>query len=488
MTAGATVGVALLAWVVGCTNIPLGGDPVVQATSAPGTLGHLAVAPIATITLADSERSKQWKPEEVFVRSDDPNSVRRSIVKGLEKTGCFGSIREATSDDPLDAWEHHDDLVVSVAIQNLRIAFEENDYYYWNIVNFVFNIWPAWLVAKEDYTLSFDAVLTVRSADSGNALIDGEVVPVSVAGSFDEFDRGFQFFGCISPTLEADNWRQVASKLLPAARRKLGEKVAVEMDAPLRKVLGERPGLVRKESLVSVGITRYADTNRYAELAYAATDAAAITSAFVHHGLVLPYQTALLTDDHATRAGVSAAVDALFSRANDGDATIFYFAGYGTRTAQGEPALALYDSNSAAELLPLSSLVEQLSRAKGQKLIVLDCSFDQGRAVPGGSLPVNNSELSNLARPTVRILTACGPKETALAPTYLGEGLLTFELLQALSGKADENHNARVTLDEIFGYARDSVAAEASYLGETQEPRLAGGGELVFEIKHAPSQ
>jgi hypothetical protein len=257
--------VMTLALLAGCSEIPAGGDPAadprIQALAPSGDprLGALAVAPVVTLTLAPDEVSKGWRLDEVAVL--DADGVRGSVVRALATSGRWEEVRIGEADTLADAWQHHDDYVVSVAIENLRTRFDgHNGWWIPNIINFVCNVIPAWWVATEEYSLSFDAHVTLTSAESG-ARIRGANIPVTVSGTFDEFDRGWQLLGPIHSSLDAEGWRGIATTLLPAAQRELAVRLTLELERAVRAISGgeELREARRKTLVLVVGVTHYQD-------------------------------------------------------------------------------------------------------------------------------------------------------------------------------------------------------------------------------------
>jgi hypothetical protein len=100
---------AVLLLLQGCSAIPTGGDPALDLadlkTTGRPTLGRLAIAPIATISLAADEVAKGWDAPEVF----DFQDLRVAMKRGLESTGSFDDVRAAASGSLGEAWDSGDD-------------------------------------------------------------------------------------------------------------------------------------------------------------------------------------------------------------------------------------------------------------------------------------------------------------------------------------------------------------------------------------------
>lgn len=464
---------AALGLLAGCTDIPRGGDPGSKLaplrSEARPRFGPVAVAAIATCSLAPSEEAKGWRASEAI----DADEVRRDLAKGIESAGTFERVRLAGPGGAGEAWAEQDDLVVSVALAGIKTEFVgHNGWWIPNMINFALWVWPAWLVATERYALELEARVQVSSGNSGATLLERRV-PVRVEGTFDEWDRGWQLLGPIRPSNEAENWRRIASLLLPAARLAASEAVARDLDQGLRAVAAtpEFREAQRKTLVLAVGVGRYLDPNRLPPLAWAAEDAAAVAQAVRARGEA-PEHALVLADADATLAAVGSAIAAHLGRAREGDTVLVYFAAYGTRGADGSPALLLHDSAPDARTLPLEALARALADVRGDKLLVLDASFDgRGRSLAGGAAAPGSDDARALeAVPSLATVLAAGPGEPALGAEHEGHGLLTAHLLAALAPDDKGTRTAR----DVFASVRPRVVHDAAILGERQNPRALG--------------
>jgi hypothetical protein len=469
--------VVIAALLAGCSSIPEGGDaaadPRVRTMAASGEprLGGLSVAPIVTLTLAPDEASKGWKPGEVA--DLDPGGVRRSVASALDASRSWDRVRLGEDDPVVDAWRHRDTYVAAVAIENLRTRFDgHNGWWIPNVVNFLFNVIPAWWVATEEYSLDLVARLTLSSAESGAQLVTARI-PITVSGTFDDFDRGWQFFGPIHSSLDADGWRGIATKLFPAAERELSVAVARDLDQALRAV-SEREKLraaERKTLVLAVGVTHYQDPRALPPVAFANDDARRVASSFVALG-ARPEHVVTLVDGAATVAAVRSSIAEHLGRARDGDGVVFYFAGYGARRHDGAPALLLGDATAGGDVgwMELGQLASLLAGLHGKKVVIIDAGFGgSGRSVMGAAPPRPRApDLAALDKAGLAAILAGDPDQPALGPEHLGSGLLTYHLVHALRAAAP------ATLEAFFVALQTEVAASAELLGAQQVPRAVG--------------
>lgn len=472
---------AAVMFAAGCSNIPEGGDPsedpalrALARSDAP-SLGRLAVAPVTTIALAADEAAKGWRPEQS--ERLDPGALSADLVRALAVTRRFERVRPAARDALADAWRERDDLVLGLEVQELRTSYDgRNGWWIPNIANWLFWMVPAWWVATEDYSLRCDAAFTVTSAQSRTVVLRDRL-SVTVQGSFDEFDRGWHFFGFVYTPLDTDRWRTIAARLFPEARRRLVVEAVRRACAGLEATV-RAEGFVaatRKALVLSVGTGRYRNGTRFPPVPFASEDARAVSDAALAAG-VANEQVVTLQDASATAAAVTSAAREHLARASEGDAVLVYLAGYGGRDARGAPRLLLHDAGDGDEgSLPVAELARLLAQVRGEKLLVLDASFDGGaRSVQGGGQGGDDLVELLAAVPDLTTILAASPGEGAAAVEHARRGLLTSHLVAGLRGAADTGQDGRVSGQELFAYVRPRVVAEAALAGARQTPRAAG--------------
>lgn len=467
---------------VGCSAIPSGAspeqDPALRALAAreAPALGRLGVAPLTSLALSREEREKGWSPRaDVAFRGAD---LDRALRQALEASGSYEEVRLMRTGTLGEAYEERDDFVLRLHVGELQSSFEgRNGWWIPNIVNWFFWMVPAWWVATEDFSLQAEAELILESAESG-AVLARERIEAQARGSFDEFDRGWHFFGFVYTPLDSERWLRVAARLFPALRRELVVKASLRADALLRGAVAS-PGFTarrRKTLLTTVGISRYADAHARPELPFAAKDARAFREA-IHALGVDASRTQGLYDGAASVAAVRSALALQLDRAREGDDVLVYFAGYGSRDAEGRPLLLFQEAEGA---LPLQTLLDELAAYPGRKLLVVDASFDTGRrAIAGASASARELEVPA----GVSLLLGSSEGQPALTSEYLGHGLLTHRILRALeSSESDLDGDRRLSASELLGAVRAEVVAESALLGARQEPRLLGESQFSLPL------
>jgi hypothetical protein len=474
----------------GCSAIPAGGDPthdpalraLAAAAAERPSLDRLAVAPIPPLRLASDESAKGWDLQ--ATREIDSEAIGEDVLRALQFTGAYSNVRFVGVASLADAWRAEDDHLLTLEVPELRTTFDgRNSLWVPNILNWLWWIAPAWWVATEEYSLSLATTLTLKSVDSGQTIAQ-ETIEVESSGTFDEFDRGWHFFGVLFTPHDPERWQRIARRLFPEAQRLLSIQVAEATDRLLRAATSD-PGyqqLSRKAMVLAAGVERYADDMRLPPLAFAASDARAMVDALGALG-VRAEHSKLLVDREATVPELRQAIGSMLGRANPGDSVIVYLAGYGTRGEDGAPRLLLHDAQAnGSGSISLDELSRMLAAVKGEVLVVIDGAFEgPSRAVPGGERGVWDDLAPFRGRGQAALL-ACGPGQPALAPAHLEHGLLTFHLLRTLRGSGDANRDGRLTGAELFDFVAKPVVDEAALAGANQDPRWFMPEQSAFQL------
>ena len=468
----------------GCSSIPPGVAPFAIGQGESLEL-RLCVAP-PTARLSSLENAKGYAVEDIL----ELRPLARELTRWLELSSTFASVRlseEKTADAALaEAWDEREDATLELTVRNIATAFDGHNWLWLpNVANWIWWMIPAWFVATEEYSLEFEVDVVLRSVDSHLPLY-AATLPVRAEGTFDEFDRGWQFFGFIYPMNDEDNWRMIASALLPHARSKLGEALARSLakDLPTRL---QRPSVsdnMKKTLALTVGVSHYSDTTQHPSLPYADSDAKAVAGVLTESSGLDARHVTSVWGASATRANVLEALDEIEGRSRDGDQVVFYFAGYGTRGANGTPNLLLHDATGVGTgELSLEELSTRLSKIHGEKLVILDCGFDgQGRSITRqGSGTPKDSVLDAFAAADAAVFVATQAGGKLLSPQHLEASLFGYHIAQALTGRADVDRNGRISPAELFAYSRDHTVVDSAYDGKSQLP-LARGLDRSFNL------
>ncbi len=239
--------------------------------------------------------------------------------------------------------------------------------------------------------------------------------------------------------------------------------------------------------VVVVGINRY--KNPKYNLNYAYADATAFADALKQSAssLFKSMEVHLVTDETATKEGITGALEKVKAKAQPKDVFVFYYAGHGVLDEKRmfylvpHDVTQLYGNDEALAQRGISAaLMKQYSteiRAQKQ-LYILDACQSAGAieqiALRGAA---EEKAISQLARSTgTHWLTASGSEQFASEFAQLGHGTFTYALLEAIKGKAD-NGDKKVTVKEIDTYLQDIVPElTAKYKGTPQYPASFGFG------------
>ena len=241
--------------------------------------------------------------------------------------------------------------------------------------------------------------------------------------------------------------------------------------------------------LVVVGINKY--KNPKYNLNYANADATSFKEAIERGGTSIFSKTnvVFLSDDKATKDGISSALEQIKTIATAKDVFIFYFAGHGVLNQKKDFFLVPYDvtqlyGNDAAlaqKGLSANQLQQFSKDIKAQKqLFILDACQSAGalEQIVAARGAAEEKAIAQLARATgTHWLTASGSEQFASEFEQLKHGTFTYALLEALSGKADKGGDKKITVKELDAYLQEVVPElTAKYKGTPQYPASYGFG------------
>jgi helicase len=225
-----------------------------------------------------------------------------------------------------------------------------------------------------------------------------------------------------------------------------------------------------------IGIDRY-DSAGINWLSCAARDATALHALFAD---TLGGDTVLVTDDHATIAGIRARFEHLASCDPD-DVVVIAFSGHGTETHE----LVAYDSEPhdlARTTIPLTTLAEWCAHIPSRRLlIILDCCFSGGmgaKALQVESVARDiqsvDGKLNQISGAGRVVLTASGPTQKAWESPRLGHGFLTLHLIEALQGPEEIREGGRIPVLRMLDYVVGRVVDSARRIQKEQHPAVRG--------------
>ena len=243
------------------------------------------------------------------------------------------------------------------------------------------------------------------------------------------------------------------------------------------------------------------------DLKFPDKDAAAIGQAFEQAGKALfgeNITVRLLNTEEATpssKENIRAAFQEVAAVAKPQDVFIIYFSGHGITYGAGEQAQFYYitkdvggEDISDPELrknftISSQELTDWLTHVAARKQVMILDACNSGKVVEdllAGKKSLNSSQIRALDRMKDRtgmfVLSGSAADKVSYEASRYGQGLLTYSLLQGMSGLALKD-GKYVDVVQLFQYARDRVPELAREIGGIQTPMLAFpmGGES-FDI------
>lgn len=187
----------------------------------------------------------------------------------------------------------------------------------------------------------------------------------------------------------------------------------------------------------------------------------------------------LLTENQASKANIIAKAKALFSKAKKNDRVIFYFSGHGSKGC-----FLPYDATTMGNNLLYFDEVKSIFRSAkcNTKLLFADACFSgsmkKGLATNAElkkSIEKGNKSASNM---NIAVMMSCQGNETSIESSSLRQGLFTYYLMEGLGGKANNDGNKYVTIQELYYYVYHKVQDRASQSNHKQTPELFGKFDL----------
>ena len=453
------------------------------APTEPHTSLHLTLAPPA---VAYDTRDANESGEGSHVVPPRPEDLRDALLDALQRDGVFAGIDLLPGNVvgperiPVAA-RAGADLILETRITGRSVRWVgRNGLFPWNLALSVL-AWPvSWWVPDETYAVDLEVEYILRSARSGEAVLDG-VTRVAVEADLDDFERGWQLLSIfrVPGSLAPDDWAGVARTIGPGARAELARELSEELGAGVRARLSDAAfhrALSRRFALV-VGVSSFRDY-RIRNLRYARADAEAFHRHLVRAMGFLEHDTRLVLDGMATSASIRSAIAELRSRdIRKGDEVVVYFAGYGG-VEEGETFLLPADASidrlpeSSIPLAEIAALPATLAPAR--VTLVLDAPFVErfeGRTSPD---PIPHA-LAETLEPALdgtdgEVLAAAEIGDACIELGELGHGLFTYYLLRGMQGAGDDDRDGRITWREATAFAHRMVTQHAQIEGQVQRP------------------
>ncbi|MBK9108720.1 MAG: caspase family protein [Saprospiraceae bacterium] len=196
-------------------------------------------------------------------------------------------------------------------------------------------------------------------------------------------------------------------------------------------------------------------------------------------------QMKVLLNNQATLGQFASALDWLLEVCKEGDRAIIYFSGHGDveRKTVSQPGFLLcwdapgrvYMSGGAFGLAYLEEIINTLSTQNKVKVLMVADACHSGK-LSGSQIGGTQATAANMARQyanEIKILS-CQPTEFSLEGEQWGggRGVFSYHLVDGLTGLADQNSDASISLLEITRYLEDRVIQEVA--PQSQNPVILG--------------
>lgn len=248
-----------------------------------------------------------------------------------------------------------------------------------------------------------------------------------------------------------------------------------------------------------IGISKYRDP-RIPELKFTRADAEGIYKLLTDRkkmGLN-PDNIKLLLDQDATAFNIKNAISSwLFKNAEPDSVVFIYFAGHG---GVEEDRLGVEKDKLAKYLLPYDASFDDLYSSaisnrdfnellltiRSTKLVIfMDSCYSGGVSErKARDLKITEDPYQKIGEGEGRIVIAASkPDQRSFEDSRLGHGIFTYNLIEALSGKADRNKVGYVTVLDAYKYLENNVHDLARKLaGGEQDPVMRGDISKDFAI------
>jgi WD40 repeat protein len=203
-------------------------------------------------------------------------------------------------------------------------------------------------------------------------------------------------------------------------------------------------------------------------------------------------RTRVLSDSESTKPTRGAILEAMrfWQQAGANDAVVLFLASHGItdrvgnyyfvpRDARRDDVEAVLggrnDSGEARSLLGWRELLDGLARSAGQRLLIVDtCKASSAEGALAASTLRKRSAASRFP-----LLLAARAEEDSQEYRPARHGLFTHTLLQALTGRADQNRDRSLSVLELHGYAAPQVQALHDPRAGPQNPQVVAPERLL---------
>ncbi|MCB8953327.1 MAG: SUMF1/EgtB/PvdO family nonheme iron enzyme [Ardenticatenales bacterium] len=218
-----------------------------------------------------------------------------------------------------------------------------------------------------------------------------------------------------------------------------------------------------------IGNNQFEDEKHFPPLRTPANDVADMAAMLARHGEFEILGTLVDADEPTIRRAIAD----LYGQAERGDLTLLYYSGHGQKGTDGSLYLAARDTDFRrlrATGVRESFIQETMADSRSRHhVVVLDCCFSGAFAQGAKRGAAEPLLLEKLRGEATAILASSGTIQYSFEEKGRNS-LFTSALLQGMeTGRADENEDGLITVDELFAYADRQVRDQR----RDQTPMLA---------------
>lgn len=192
-------------------------------------------------------------------------------------------------------------------------------------------------------------------------------------------------------------------------------------------------------------------------------------------------QITLLLDEKATRDNILRSMQQFFLRADENDVVLFYFSGHGLNGS-----FLPVDFDGYNNKLRHDEVRQLLLKSKAKhKLCIADACHSGSLSyglVAKGPAPVTLDSYYQAFEESeggIALLMSSKAEELSLEDHGLRQGVFTYYLMDGLKGKADNNNDRLVNIQEIYQYVFRQVR---TYTSGVQTPVLTGDFDNAMPV------
>ena len=267
------------------------------------------------------------------------------------------------------------------------------------------------------------------------------------------------------------------------------------VSAGVHNITPERANEAPQRYAVVIGIGNYKD-RKIPPLHYTVADAQGIHNVITSekYGFVLKENVKILIDEQASTRNIKKTFGTwLKKNVKENDSVIVYFAGHGAPEA-GRTYWVTYDSDIEdlyGTAIGNDSLSQMLNSIASKTIIVfLDSCYSAATVNRGWHTRslIEKDPFEKFKGEGRVVITSSDGKQPSLEIQEYGHGVFTYFLIQGLIGKADQDLDGYITLDEIWDHVKSNVLNTAKQFGIHQTPIIDGRHSSGILISKYPKE